>query len=72
MRDKRGLTRTYLPGDDDKTFALIEAVAEIVGDAFDRFVANAQGEFASFQSFVTGSLPQVGLASLGLVAGFKK
>jgi uncharacterized membrane protein (Fun14 family) len=45
---------------------------QTMSDAFDRFVANAQGEFASFQSFVTGSLPQVGLASLGLVAGFKK
>jgi uncharacterized membrane protein (Fun14 family) len=45
---------------------------QTMSDAFDRFVANAQGEFASFQSFVTGSLPQVGLASLGLVAGFKR
>ncbi|MDA0374697.1 MAG: FUN14 domain-containing protein [Planctomycetota bacterium] len=45
---------------------------DTMSDAFDRFVAGARGEFESFQAFVTGSLPQVGLASLGLVAGFKR
>ena len=39
---------------------------------FEMFVDAVQADAQAFQSFVTGSLPQAGLASLGLVAGFKR
>lgn len=45
---------------------------QTMASAFDHFAANVKEEAASFQTFVTGSLPQAGLATLGLVAGFKK
>lgn len=45
---------------------------ETMSTAFERFSENVRREAESFQTFVTGSLPQAGLAALGLVAGFKR
>ena len=45
---------------------------EAMSTAFDRFVANVEHESQSFQTFITGSLPQAGLAMLGLVTGFTR
>jgi uncharacterized membrane protein (Fun14 family) len=45
---------------------------ETMSTAFDRFAAGVQDEAQSFQTFVTGSLPQAGLGMLGLVAGLKR
>lgn len=45
---------------------------EAISSAFDRFVANVEREAGSFQTLVTGSLPQAGLAGLGLFAGLRR
>lgn len=45
---------------------------EAISGAFDRFVANVEREAGSFQTLVTGSLPQAGLAGLGLFAGLRR
>lgn len=50
----------------------VEVHWETISTAFDRFVANVQSEAGSFKTFVTGSLPQAGLATMGLVAGLKR
>ena len=39
---------------------------------FEIFVDAVKDDAQAFHKFVTGSLPQAGLASLGLVAGFKR
>jgi len=39
---------------------------------FESFVARLREEGQGFKSFITGSLPSAGLASLGLVAGFRR
>lgn len=39
---------------------------------FDGFVERVQQEAGAFQTFVTGSLPTAGLASLGLYTGFRR
>ena len=43
-----------------------------IGSLWDRFSANVQREWGSFQSFVTGSLPAAGLAVAGLALGLKR
>lgn len=42
------------------------------GELYDQVVARLSGELESLKGFVTGSLPSVGLAGLGLFAGFKR
>lgn len=39
---------------------------------WDSLAARAKDEASDFHGFVTGSLPQAGLAGLGLLAGFKR
>lgn len=39
---------------------------------YDIIVARIESEAVDFKTFLTGSLPQAGLAGLGLVAGFKR
>lgn len=41
-------------------------------EAFQAFANTLSGQFTAFRSFITGSLPNAGLAGLGLFAGFKK
>lgn len=45
---------------------------EAMSGAFDQFVAKVQKEAGSLQTLLTGSLPQAGLATLGLYAGLKR
>ena len=40
--------------------------------AFQGFVDNIGADFDHLRSVLTGHLPQAGLGTLGLVAGFKK
>lgn len=40
--------------------------------AFNSLGSSIQGQIGEFRSFITGSLPNAGLAGLGLFAGFKK
>lgn len=39
---------------------------------WNRFAANVEQEWGSFQSFITGSLPAAGLAATGLAIGLKR
>ncbi len=39
---------------------------------FDQLVAKLKTEGSSFKTFITGSLPSAGIATLGLATGFKK
>ena len=39
---------------------------------WDAFAGRVEAEAVDFKTFLTGSLPQAGLAGLGLVAGFKR
>jgi uncharacterized membrane protein (Fun14 family) len=50
----------------------VEVHWEAMSQAFDRFSDNVQKEAGSFQTFITGSLPQAGLAMMGLFAGLKR
>ncbi len=43
-----------------------------ISGAFDQFTTKVQNETGSFQTFITGSLPQAGLAAMGLFAGLKR
>ncbi len=45
---------------------------DTMASAFDIFVRSVKDDTQAFQTFISGSLPQAGLASLGLVAGFKR
>ena len=45
---------------------------EAMSGAFDQLVAKVQKEAGSLQTLLTGSLPQAGLATLGLYAGLKR
>ncbi|MFO1050953.1 MAG: FUN14 domain-containing protein [Planctomycetota bacterium] len=45
---------------------------ETMSSAFDVFAKNVQQEAGSFRTFITGSLPQAGLATMGLFAGLKR
>lgn len=45
---------------------------EAMKRSFDAMTGNLKSQFESFQTFLTGRLPQAGLASLGLYTGFKK
>ena len=45
---------------------------DAMGQSFDVFMASVQQEAGAFRSFITGSLPTAGLASLGLFAGFRR
>lgn len=51
---------------------LIEVHWDKIDGMFESLVERFKGESARFKSFITGSLPSAGLASLGLVAGLKK
>jgi uncharacterized membrane protein (Fun14 family) len=39
---------------------------------FDRIVASIKEQASGFKTFITGSLPSAGLATLGIVTGFKR
>jgi len=39
---------------------------------WDGMLAHVQGQAASIKTFITGSLPSAGLATAGLVTGFRK
>jgi uncharacterized membrane protein (Fun14 family) len=41
-------------------------------EAFTGFMARVSQQSSEFRTFITGSLPNAGLSTLGLVAGFKK
>jgi uncharacterized membrane protein (Fun14 family) len=43
-----------------------------ISSLWDRFAANVEREWGSFQTFVTGSLPAAGLAVTGLALGLKR
>lgn len=43
-----------------------------ISSVWDRFTANVESEWASFNSFITGSLPAAGLAATGLAIGLKR
>ena len=43
-----------------------------ISGAFDQFTTKVQNETGSFQTFITGSLPQAGLAAMGLFAGLTR
>ena len=45
---------------------------DTIGTWYDGLASGISGEVADFRTFLAGSLPQAGLAGLGLVAGFKR
>lgn len=45
---------------------------ETIQGWYDSAAAKVSGEASDFKTFLTGSLPQAGLAGLGLVTGFKR
>ncbi len=51
-------------------FVTVEWAA--MDQAFSQFGTALKGQFGAFRTFITGSLPNAGLAGLGLFAGFKK
>lgn len=51
---------------------VIEVHWQDIDALWNRFADAVAAESKQFQAFVTGSLPAAGLATLGLVAGFKK
>ncbi len=50
----------------------IEVKWDVMEESFNQTVASLEGEFKEFKSFITGTLPSAGLASVGLFAGFKR
>lgn len=50
----------------------IEVNWNVLDGAFNRFADKVKEQTGAFRSFITGSLPNAGLAGLGLFAGFKR
>ena len=53
-------------------FDLVVVDWNAISGLWDRFAANIEKEWASFQTFLTGSLPAAGLAIGGLAIGLKR
>ena len=53
-------------------FHAIDVNWETLQGWYDRLAGKVGQEASDFRTFLTGSLPQAGLASLGLVTGFKR
>lgn len=53
-------------------FGLVNVDWNAIQSVWDRFAANVEQEWGSFQQFMTGSLPAAGLAVLGLTVSLKR
>ncbi|MBL8723500.1 MAG: FUN14 domain-containing protein [Planctomycetes bacterium] len=53
-------------------FGLVTVDWQAIDGLWGRFCGNIESEWGDFQRFVTGSLPQAGLAAAGLAVGLKR
>ena len=53
-------------------YGLVVVDWNAMSSVWDRFAANVENEWSSFETFVTGSLPAAGLAATGLVMGLRR
>jgi uncharacterized membrane protein (Fun14 family) len=53
-------------------FGLVTVDWQAIDGLWGRFCGNVETEWGDFQRFVTGSLPQAGLAAAGLAVGLKR
>lgn len=53
-------------------FGLVKVDWQAIDGLWERFCGNVSAEWGDFQRFVTGSLPQAGLATAGLAVGLKR
>lgn len=53
-------------------FGLVTVDWPAIENLWNRFITNVEAEWGNFQTFLTGSLPAAGLATLGLAAGLKR
>jgi uncharacterized membrane protein (Fun14 family) len=53
-------------------YGLVVVDWHAIESVWDRFAANVENEWGSFQRFLTGSLPAAGLAVTGLAVGLKR